>query len=107
MIISGASLMYVYKETCDLRIYFKKDSGVFIPCSGSDMQFSFLQLLSEPGIDTGIPKYRIIYSILGLDMYAQAFGQVNFAIVGEWFLGMIILFTPFSRFSENGLYRIP
>lgn len=69
--------------------------------------FLFYNFYQNQGLTPGIPKYRIIYSILGLDMYAQAFGQVNFAIVGEWFLGMIILFTPFSRFSENGLYRIP
>ncbi|HIT12934.1 MAG TPA: acyltransferase [Candidatus Scatomonas merdigallinarum] len=96
LIISGASLMYVYKETCDLRIYFKKRFwGIYPMFWLGYAVFFFYNFYQNQGLTPGIPKYRIIYSILGLDMYAQAFGQVNFAIVGEWFLGMIILFYPF------------
>ncbi|HEY9574483.1 MAG TPA: acyltransferase family protein, partial [Lachnospiraceae bacterium] len=40
----------------------------------------------------GIPKHRILYSILGLDGLFIANGVRDFYVLGEWFLGFIILF---------------
>ena len=48
---------------------------------------------------TGIPSYRFIYTLLGVDGYLSAY-QRNFYLIGEWFLGALVLcyiFFPFLR----------
>ena len=57
--------MYVYKETCDLRIYFKKRFwGIYPMFWLGYAVFFFYNFYQNQGLTPGIPKYRIIYSIL-------------------------------------------
>ncbi len=108
LIISGASLMYVYKEKCSLRTYFSKRFWGIYPMFWLGYLFFFLySFYRNAGLPAGVPKYKIIYSVLGLDMYAQVFGQSTFAMVGEWFLGMIILFYPFFPLLRKWLLKSP
>ncbi len=60
--------------------------------------FNFFQTKSFP---QGVPKSHLIYSILGVDQMVANFGISTFSVVGEWFLGVIILIYlvfPLLRF---------
>lgn len=93
LIISGAALMYVYEEKCDWKKFYKKRLLNLYPMFWIAYLGAFLyKFYVNRGINTAIPRYKIIYSILGIDSYLAVFGDVNFYIVGEWFLGFILGF---------------
>ena len=48
-----------------------------------------ISLFRNIGIDINIPKWKIIYSVLGIDGNALWWG-INFYQLGEWFLSVII-----------------
>lgn len=90
-IISGASLMYVYDEKCELKNFYKKRFLSIYPMFWLAYFVAFMyQFYVGKGINVSIPKQNIIFSILGFDGYLT--GVVpTFYILGEWFLGCIIL----------------
>ncbi len=93
LIISGAALMYVYDAKMDWMKFYKKRFLNIYPMFWIAYFGAFLyKFYVNRGINPDIPRYRIIYSVLGIDSYLSSWGQVNFAIVGEWFLGFIIGF---------------
>lgn len=90
-IISGASLMYVYDEKCELKNFYKKRFLSLYPMFWIAYTIAFLyQFYMGKGINPLVPRRNIILSILGMDGYLS---QVvpTFYILGEWFLGCIIL----------------
>lgn len=106
LIISGAALMYVYQERFEWKPFYVKRFFNIFPMFWIAFFISFLtKFFMEGGIDGTIPKYSIIYSILGMDSYVGTLtGTRNFFIVGEWFLGFIILFYlvfPLLRICIN------
>lgn len=93
LIISGAALMHVYRERLPVAEFYKKRFLSIYPMFWIAFVGCFLiQFYINRGIPQGIPKYKIIESILAVDRYTMLFGSSNFSIVGEWFLGFIILF---------------
>lgn len=93
LIISGAALMYVYEQECRLKTFYKKRFLNIYPMFWLGYLCVFLvEFYRNQGLNPDIPRYKILYSILGMDAYMSAFGDVNFSMVGEWFLGFIILF---------------
>lgn len=93
LIISGAALMYVYENECRLKTFFRKRFLNIYPMFWIGYVCVFLlEFYRNQGISPDIPKYKILYSIFGMDVYLAAFGDRNFYMVGEWFLGFIILF---------------
>ena len=54
--------------------------------------FFFYSFYQNQGLNPAIPRSRIIYSILGLDTYFQAFGQLNFSMVGRMVPGIYYYF---------------
>lgn len=90
-IISGAALMYVYKNECSLQKYYKKRFLSIYPMFWMTYIIDFLlRAYLDGGIDPTIPKWKIIFSIAGMDRYLEEL--INpFLCVGEWFLGCIIL----------------
>lgn len=101
LIISGAALMFVYEEKLDVFSFFKKRLKNLYPMFWIGYLIAFIYLfIRNQGMDWSIGRWRMIYSILGIDMYLSNFGIMNFAIVGEWFLGyilMIYLLFPILR----------
>ncbi len=100
LIISGASLMYVYQDklgkSMSIKEYFikriKKLYPMFWIAYFITMCIGIIQY-GEIFINrSNAPKFNFIYSILGLDGYLTSFGIRTFYIVGEWFLGFIIIF---------------
>lgn len=100
-IASGASLWYVYENSCKPGPYYKKRFLALYPM----FWIAFLvatgfNFLRYQGLSDSIPKWKIIYSILGIDGTALWYGP-NFYQLGEWFLGVIIclyLVFPLIRF---------
>lgn len=90
-ITSGASLMYVYEEKLNLKEYFKKRFLGIYPLFWLTYIVAFMcNFYVNKGFDQSIPKWRILFSVLGFDGTA-AFFDTNFYQVGEWFLSVIIL----------------
>lgn len=91
-IISGAALMYTYKNTLDLKHYFKSRFISIYPMFWIAYISAFLYFFYiNKSINNSIPKSRIILTLLGVDGYLLPIIP-NFYILGEWFLGAIILF---------------
>ena len=89
-IISGAALMYVYDNECKLKSFYKKRFITIYPMFWIGYTLAFLyRFYINRGMDTSQPKWKLIFSFLGFDQYLAEVG--TFAIIGEWFLGCIIL----------------
>ena len=98
-IISGAALMYVYEEKCDLKTFYKKRFFSIYPMFWIAYFFAFCYLFyvnkAIPG--GGAPKKNFILSIIGFDGL-MAENVQTFYILGEWFLGAIILMYVFFQY---------
>ena len=90
-IISGAALMYVYDEKCELINFYKKRFLSIYPMFWIAYFIAFLyQFYVNKGIDLTVPKRNILLTFFGFDGYFAAV-MPTFYILGEWFLGCIIL----------------
>lgn len=93
LIISGAALMYVYDEKLRIKEFYKKRFLSIYPMFWMAYFASFLYIYvyCEGWTNTLIPKENLYISILGMDGYL---GDIvpTFYLVGEWFLGFIIIF---------------
>ncbi|MCU6685273.1 acyltransferase [Dorea acetigenes] len=92
-IISGAALMYVYEKKCELKTFYKKRFFSIYPMFWmayiAAFIYSFYADKMMPG--TGVPKWRFIFTVTGFDGLLMTNGYGTFYILGEWFLGVIIL----------------
>lgn len=89
-IASGASLMYVYEEKLDVKVYLKKRfRGIYPMFWLAFFTATVISFFRNYGIDETIPKWKIIFSIIGFDGNTLWWGN-NFYRVGEWFLSVII-----------------
>ena len=90
-IISGAALMYVYDEKCELINFYKKRFLSIYPMFWIAYFIAFrYQFYVNKGIDLTVPKRNILLTLFGFDGYFAAV-MPTFYILGEWFLGCIIL----------------
>ena len=91
-IISGAALMYVYKEELHILKFYKKRFLALYPMFWIGYIFFFLYFFyctkQMPYIN--IPKINFLATILGMDGYLTGIVPTYY-ILGEWFLGCIIL----------------
>lgn len=98
-IISGAALMYNYNQNYSIKEYFKKRIMGIYPMFWVAYIITFLYMFYiNRGIATA-PNYTFILTIFGFDGY-MLYKIKNFYLVGEWFLGCIILLYlcfPFLR----------
>ena len=103
-IISGAALMYVYENSCNLAKFYKKRFVAIYPMFWITYIIAFvIQKLVYHADYSGIPKQNILYTIFGFDSYYAAV-KPTFFIIGEWFLGCIILvyiLFPLLRWGAN------
>ena len=89
-IISGAALMYVYDEKLELGLYYKKRFLGIYPMFWITFAVAFgISLFRFKCFNPDVPKWKIIYSILGMDGNALWWGP-NFYQLGEWFLSVIV-----------------
>lgn len=103
-IISGAALMYVYENKCDLKAFYKKRILGIYPLFWLSYIIAYVIQKVVYHVDySGIPVKNFIYSVIGFDSYLAGI-MPTFYIVGEWFLGCIILvyiLFPLLRWGAN------
>ena len=92
-IISGAALMYVYADRCELKSFYKKRFLSIYPMFWMAYigAFCFMFYVNRSVIRSGIPKWRMLFSVLGLDGLLLSNGVETYYILGEWFLGVIVM----------------
>lgn len=91
-IISGAALMHVYQEKINIKDYVRKRVLAIYPLFWLAFLMAFLsQFFITKGVNRSISLWKLVFTILGLDGYLS-FLTPTFYLVGEWFLGFIIIF---------------
>ena len=106
-IISGAALMHVYEEKIQLKNFYKKRFCSIYPMFWLAYFVCFLYTFyTNKGFDHSIPKRNIILSIIGFDGYSIDVIP-NFYLLGEWFVGCIILIYVVFPLLRIGVNRYP
>lgn len=103
--ISGAGLMLGSLQEFDLKTYFKKRFvRILVPFYIVYLCVLCVKLIVDPQntFIPGIPRWTVIFTVLGIDTYISTCGIVSFTLgIGEWFLGcliMIYVLFPLLRF---------
>lgn len=106
-LLSGASLCWGRGGRFDARRYYAGRALAIYPCFWVGFAALFLYGEVLHGNNAGIPKWKLVFSVLGLDGYLLPLGA-NFYKIGEWFLGcllLIYLLFPLLRRLQNGRRR--
>lgn len=105
--ISGASLMYTTKDKLRLgQFYLKRYIRLLIPFYVVTFMYYIVNVIRVrdfAGVYTGgIPVWRWIFTVLGMDEWVSMHGIVTFSRgIGEWFLGALMILSllfPLLRF---------
>jgi peptidoglycan/LPS O-acetylase OafA/YrhL len=90
-IISGFALMYTYNDKFSIKDFFRKRFFTLFPLFWLAYGIAFLYFFYiNCSINRGASKISFLLTIFGMDGYF--FYKINdFYILGEWFLGCIIL----------------
>lgn len=89
--ISGASLMYNYGEKIDIKSYAKKRFLGIYPMFWIAYTLVFIYIFyASKKIIWNLPIYKLGISLLGMDGYLSSYID-TFYLIGEWFLGCIVL----------------
>ena len=107
-IISGAALMYVYQDRLDLKTFYKKRFLSIYPMfwMAYIVAFAFLYARNHVIPGAGTPKVNFLFTILGMDGMLAAY-LPTFYILGEWFLGTIILMYLLFPLLRLGVEKQP
>ena len=107
-IISGMALMMTYENGLSLKTFYQKRFWSIYPMFWIAYLAAFLhQFYCYRAINQGIPKQNIIFSVLGLDGYLLNCNVPVFYILGEWFLGFIIMFYILFPLLRWGVIKHP
>lgn len=95
--LSGASLSYTTKDNFNIKKFYKKRLlRLLIPFYVVEILY-FAKKAVQAGSILGvfspaIPKWRIIFTLLGMDEWVGMHGIPTFSLsIGEWFLGALII----------------
>lgn len=105
LIISGAALMYVYENRLELRKFYLKRFKSIYPMFWLAYTIAFLYayVYCHGWENSLVPRKYLILSLFGFDGYLAEI-MPTYYLVGEWFLGFIILFYiifPLLRYLIN------
>lgn len=89
-LLSGAALCLQWQGRFDARRYFVGRAAATYPAFwlGFAALFVYGEILH--GNNADIPRWRVVFSVLGLDGYLAPV-TVTFYKIGEWFLGVILI----------------
>jgi peptidoglycan/LPS O-acetylase OafA/YrhL len=107
LIISGASLAYVNKGKLDVKKFYKKRFVKLFPMFWIAYVIVFLYKFYVGELSREIPLSRLIWSALGLDSYLSTLSVSTYVMVGEWFLGLIIIIYLLFPLLKYALDRNP
>lgn len=107
-IISGAALMYTYQDRLEVKKFFKKRFLSVYPMwwIAYTAAISYWFLTYKTFNPWSAEKWKILLTIIGFDHYF-AHLTPTFAIVGEWFLGCIILLYLLFPIVRFGVVKYP
>lgn len=93
--ISGAGLINRYYHNIDYKAYYKKRFvSLYIPFwigyIAVFMRNYFINGFHFPWEINGLSKKYMLLSVFGVDCFASTLGIPNFALIGEWFLAVIL-----------------
>lgn len=105
--ISGAALMYNYKEKIDIKKYAKKRFVGIYPMFwiAYSLLYIYLFYLTKRNITT-LPLYKLIISLFAMDGYLSCYTQTIY-LIGEWFLGCIVLIYILFPFLRKVVNKYP
>jgi len=94
LMISGAALMMVYENKFEARVFYRKRFLGLYPMFWIAWILAYLVRSFLNGGFEKMASFRsLILTVLGIDLYTYgATGMQTWAIVGEWFLGLILIF---------------
>lgn len=88
--VSGASLIYRYRDTFSLKEFYKKRFFGLYPLFWLAYVFAFLDFFYRVKSIPGAPKINFLLSVIAMDGYFN--GTIpTFYMIGEWFLGAIVI----------------
>jgi peptidoglycan/LPS O-acetylase OafA/YrhL len=94
-ILSGAALMYTYNNNFSIKSYAKKRFLGIYPmfwiAYAAVFLYYFYKYYTLNPFSLPVPKWTFLFTIFGVDGYLVSLIP-NYYMIGEWFLGCIILF---------------
>lgn len=109
-IVSGAALALTVPESQNPAVFYKKRAKAIYPLFWLAWVICFsLRFLEKPGYYAAAKSPTLLLTVLGLDNFAVAAGWVgmDFACVGEWFLGSILFLYLLFPLLFRGLRHKP
>lgn len=88
--VSGAALIYRYRETFSLKEFYKKRFFGLYPLFWLAYLFAFLDFFYRVKSMPGGPKINFLLSVVAMDGYFNGYIP-TFYMLGEWFLGAIVI----------------
>lgn len=107
-IVSGAALALTVSPEQPVLTFYKKRAKAIYPLFWLAWCVCFgIRFLSKPGYYAAAKTPTLLLTVLGLDNFAVAAGWVgmDFACVGEWFLGSILFLYLLFPLLIRGLRR--
>lgn len=89
-LLSGAALCLQWQGRFDARRYFVGRAAATYPAFWLGFATLFLYGEVLHGNNADIPRWRVVFSLLGVDGYLAPV-TVTFYKIGEWFLGVILI----------------
>lgn len=112
--VSGAALQYTSpgqgREPLNLARFYQKRAKAVYPMFWLAWCIFFpIRFVTKPGYYAAAKMPSLLLTVLGLDNFAQAAGWVtmDFACVGEWFLGSILFLYLLFPLLRWGLRKQP
>ena len=109
-IVSGASLALTVPPDQSPWQFYKKRAKAVYPLFWLAWVVCFsIRFISQPGCYAGAKTITLVLTFLGLDNFAVAAGWVgmDFACVGEWFLGSILFLYILFPLLQRALRKYP
>lgn len=107
-LLSGAALCLQWQGRFEARRYFVGRAAATYPAFWLGFGALFLYGEVLHGNNADIPRWRVMFSVLGLDGYLAPV-TVTFYKIGEWFLGVILIlylvFPLLLRCMETAAHR--
>ncbi len=108
--VSGAALALTVPSDQSPLTFYKKRVRAIYPLFWLAWAICFsIRFVSKPGYYEGAKTLTLLLTVTGLDNFAVAAGWVgmDFACVGEWFLGSILFIYLLFPLLQRGLLRRP
>lgn len=105
-IISGAALMHTYENYICLFYYYKKRFLSIFPVYWTTYLIAFLYLFGTNKNLNPFTRWTLLLTALGFDGYTL-YAIPNFYIIGEWFLGCLIIYYLIFPFLRHTVIKYP